>query len=79
VAVKSTLLTAYENAVAELAAARAAYSTNGERPNFSLDGVSVDWPTYERHLIDQAERLLALYLAGAQMEDGPCVVYSQGR
>lgn len=78
-AAPDTLKAAYENAVNQLAAARAAYLTDGDRPNFSLDGVSVNWPAYEAFLIEQVQDLLEAWLKADQAYNGPVWLTTVGR
>ena len=53
----SDLATALANAITEFATYQAAYASNGYRPNFSINGVSINWPEYEKHMIDKIKSL----------------------
>lgn len=67
-AISDTLLTAYTNAVAQYAAAQAAYVANGDRPDFSIDGVSVNWPEYELFLLEKIDRMQERYLKALEID-----------
>jgi hypothetical protein len=41
--------------------------------------VSMDWPAYEKHLLDMIERLRKEELAADMMDEGPVVITTQGR
>jgi hypothetical protein len=82
----ATLKAVWETAVARWAQAQALTLSDGDRPNFSIDGVSVDWPQYEEHLlklIADAQKAYADAVALAVTVDafdaGPVVVVTQGR
>lgn len=65
----TTLETVRDTKVAELAAIGA------DGPNFSLDGVGVEWQAYA---ISLREEIMNLTIAIEQLK-GPCIVYTQGR
>jgi hypothetical protein len=59
-----------------IAAELSAFTTSsGEGPNFSLDGVSVDWPAYRIALLNEWKELNILL----DQLNGPCVITTIGR
>ena len=59
-AVADTLVTALESATTQFAAYQALYVTNGYLPNFSVDGVSINWPEYEASMLEKIAKLQAM-------------------
>jgi hypothetical protein len=68
VAISDTLLTAYTNAVQQYDDAQAAYVANGDRPDFTIDGVAVQWPEYELFLLDKIDRAQQRYIRALEIE-----------
>ena len=74
-----SLLTLYRATVTELNTLRAMFAQNGPLPAFSIDGVAVDWPGYEDHLIKKKDAYYAEYIMVQRLSDGPVVVRTEGR
>jgi hypothetical protein len=68
-----TNLTARRDAIAaELASFTA---TTGEGPDFSIDGVSVNWDAHKKALLDELKSVNETL----ELLQGPAIFYTQGR
>lgn len=73
-----SLLTLWRSVVTELNTLRAQFAANGPLPAFSIDGVAVDWPAYQDHLIKMKDAYYEEYQTVLRQADGPCVIVTQG-
>jgi hypothetical protein len=79
------LKSVWETAVDRWSQAQALALSEGDKPNFTLEGVGVSWPEYEAHLIDNIAQAKKQYMEALELStavdqfEGPVVEYTFGR